>query len=177
MIAHPDLPNYLPQVNFYLRERNEKLSGDNPYEWSHKNTFDLFHNKRVVIIGLPGAFTPTCTNNQLPGFEEIAPQLFEKGIDEIWCTAVNDAFVMHQWSKHLNLKHIKMLPDGNADFARDMNMLHMKRNLGFGYRSWRYVAVVNSLEVTHQFIEHGWENPHPIDPYIETIPQKVSAAL
>ena len=86
-------------------------------------------------------YTPTCTSKQLPGFEKLYDEFKEQGINEIYCLSVNDAFVMYNWAKFLDIKNVKMLPDGNADFTRQMGMLVEKRNLGFGLRSWRYVAL------------------------------------
>jgi len=167
----------LPDVTFYMRERDEAIGGDNPYKWVYRTTKDLFADKCVMIIGLPGAFTPTCSNSQLPGFDEMFLEFTEKGIQEIWCTSVNDAFVMHQWSEHQGTKNVKMLPDGNGDFARGLGMLVDKRNLGFGPRSWRYVMVVDNLKITDLFTENHAMDNCPADPYIETTPQKVLSQL
>ena len=163
----------LPDVMFYMRERDESIGGENPYKWVYKTTKDLFTGKKVLIIGLPGAFTPTCSNNQLPGFDAMYEKFQEKGIDEIWCTSVNDAFVMHQWSQHQGTKNVKMLPDGNGDFAQGMGMLVDKRNLGFGKRSWRYVLVADDLEITHMWQEWAVMDNCPTDPYENTTPENV----
>ena len=74
-------------------------SGDNPYEWQKITTDDYFKGKRVLIFSLPGAFTPTCSTMQLPGFEEYYDEIKATGIDEIYCISVNDSFVMNKWVK------------------------------------------------------------------------------
>jgi len=140
----------LPDTTFYMREYDPTRYKDpNPYNWVLKRTSDLFAGKTVVIVGLPGAFTPTCSNSQLPGFEDRYDEFKANGVDEIWCTAVNDAFVMFQWAKHLGIEKVKMLPDGNGDFARELDMLVDKSNLGFGKRSWRYALIVKDMVIQH----------------------------
>ena len=103
----------------------------------------IFTGKRVVVFGLPGAFTPTCSSKQVPGFDSHYAQILTKGIDEVYCTSVNDGFVMAKWFQDLGVEHVKYLADGTGQFARRLGMLVTKDNLGFGYRSWRYAAVIN----------------------------------
>ena len=108
------------------------------------NTTDIFKDKRVVIFGLPGAFTPTCTTKQVPNYVESLPQFQENGINEIWCFSVKDQFVMGKWWEAIKPVGLNFLPDGNGILTRRMGMLVKKENLGFGYRSWRYAAVINN---------------------------------
>ena len=96
MVIGRKVPN---DVTFNTRVRNEYLGGDNPYEWQEMTTDDYFKGKRVLIFSLPGAFTPTCSTMQLPGFEEHYSKLKATGIDEIYCVSVNDSFVMNAWAK------------------------------------------------------------------------------
>ena len=133
----------VPDVTFHTRVRDESIGGSNPYRWQEVTTDEYFKGKRVVLFSLPGAFTPTCSTFQLPDFEKLYPEFQELGIDEIYCLAVNDAFVMNAWGRHNNLQHVKLIPDGNGEFTRKMGMLVAKYNLGFGMRSWRYAAVFN----------------------------------
>ena len=112
-------------------------------EFVTKPSLDLFTGKRVVIFSLPGAFTPTCSAYQLPGFEERFEEFVQLGIDDIYCISVNDGFVMNAWGKDQGIEKVKLIPDGNAHFTRSMGYLVRKSNLGFGERSWRYAAVVN----------------------------------
>ena len=118
----------VPQVEFVFR-----LGG----EFVNKTTADLFDGKRVVIFSLPGAFTPTCSAYQLPGFEEKYEEFAALGIDAIYCVSVNDGFVMNAWGKCLSVEKVKLIPDGNAYFTRSMGYLVRKSNLGFSDRSWR----------------------------------------
>ena len=89
----------LPEVTFQTRVRDEAIEGPNPYRWEPRTTHDYFKGKRVVLFSLPGAFTPTCSTYQLPGFEKAAAEMADLGIDAIYCLSVNDAFVMNQWAK------------------------------------------------------------------------------
>ena len=142
-------------------------------KWIDKTTDDFFKNKRVVLFSLPGAFTPTCSSQQLPGFEKNCSRFKKLGIDEIYCCSVNDSYTMNAWSEKLNIKNVKFIPDGNGYFTKQMGMLISKDHLGFGYRSWRYMAVV-----TDGIVEKWWEEPginndgSDDDPYIETKPEK-----
>ena len=104
------------------------------------DTQQQFAGKRVIVFGLPGAFTPTCSTQQLPGFDENFEKFQEKGIDEIYCVSVNDTFVMNSWFESLGIKNVYPLPDGNGEFTHLIGAECSKSNLGFGYRSWRYAA-------------------------------------
>lgn len=165
--------DYLPDVVFHMRERDESLEGDNPFKWVRKTTGELFGGKKVVIFGLPGAFTPTCTNEQLPGFDRLYQEFVDAGVDEIWCTSVNDAFSMYQWAKQLDIKNVKMLPDGNGEFAEELGCLVKKNNLGFGKRSWRHAVIVNDLEIVRRIEEDGLCDNCPTDPYEKTTPENI----
>jgi peroxiredoxin len=163
---------YIPDTTFYLHEYEEgetggcSIDGVPNFSWNIQRASDLFGGKRVVIFALPGAFTPTCSSAQLPGFEMNYDKFKEYGIDEVYCTSVNDAFVMRSWAVDQNLKNVKMLPDGNGDFAKGMEMLTDKSNLGFGKRSWRYAMVVDDLNVERMFVEDHWSSDlYPVDPF------------
>ena len=132
----------IPNVNFNVRVRDESISGDNPFKWEIKSTKDLFKDKKVILFSLPGAFTPTCSTFQLPDFDKLYNDFKILGIDEIYCISVNDSFVMNAWAKHHKIDKVKVIPDGNGEFTRKMGMLVEKNNLGFGYRSWRYAALL-----------------------------------
>ena len=163
----------LPVAVFQTRVRDESIGGDNPFKWETKTTDDYFANKRVVLFSLPGAFTPTCSTFQVPGFEAAYDEFKSLGIDEIYVVSVNDAFVMNKWMIDQKVKNIKAIPDGNGHFTSKMGMLVDKSNLGFGYRSWRYAAVVNNGEVEQMFIEPGICDLAGDDPYGETSPENV----
>jgi len=155
----------VPDVVFKTRVRDESIDHENPFRWEDKTTADIFAGKSVVVVALPGAFTPTCSSTHLPGYESKYDELKNKGVDEVYCLSVNDAFSMFQWSKHLGVKKIKMLPDGNADFTRLMGMLVKKENLGFGARSWRYSMHVVDGEIKNLFSEPGIMDNCPEDPF------------
>ena len=167
----------VPNIVFKTRVRDESIGGDNPYRWQDMTTDDYFKGKRVVLFSLPGAFTPTCSTYQLPGYENNADKFKALGIDEIYCMSVNDSFVMNAWARSQKLENVKVIPDGNGEFTRQMGMLVEKANLGFGYRSWRYAAVVNDGVVEAWFEEPGREDNHGEDPYGESSPETVLAWL
>lgn len=167
-------PGYrLPDVTFHTRVRDESIGGSNPFRWEDKTTADYFAGKRVVLFSLPGAFTPTCSTYQLPGFENGFDDFKAQGIDAIYCMSVNDSFVMNQWAKAQGLKNVQVIPDGSGEFTRRMGMLVRKDNLGFGLRSWRYAAVVNDGVVEGWFEEPGLSDNHPEDPYGVSSPENV----
>ena len=155
----------VPNIIFKTRVRDESMGGDNPFFWQDVSTDDIFKGKKVVIFALPGAFTPTCSSTHLPGYEAKYREIIDQGIDEVYCLSVNDAFTMFQWSKHLDIKQVKMLPDGNADFTRGMGMLVKKENLGFGYRSWRYSMLVDDKNIVKLFGEPGQADNYSDDPF------------
>ena len=163
----------LPDVTFRTRVRDETVGGPNPFRWEDKATDDYFSGKRVVLFSLPGAFTPTCSTYQLPGFEDNFAAFRAHGIDEIYCLSVNDAFVMNQWAKSQGIERVKVIPDGSAEFTRRIGMLVHKDNLGFGMRSWRYAAIVNDGIVEAWFEEPGLCDNHGEDPYGESSPENL----
>lgn len=166
----------VPQVTFKTRVRDESIGGDNPFRWQDVTTDDYFAGKRVVVFSLPGAFTPTCSTYQLPGFEQGAQEFYDKGIDEIYCISVNDSFVMNKWAQQVvdgGLKNVKVIPDGSGTFTEQMGMLVDKDNLGFGKRSWRYAMIVNNGQIESMFVESGQSDNHPEDPYGESSPENV----
>jgi len=159
------MTNTVPHVTFKTRVRDESIGGDNPFRWQDVTTEGIFKNKKVVLFSLPGAFTPTCSSTHLPGFDEKYDELKAQGVDEVYCLSVNDAFTMFQWSKNLDVKNVKMLPDGNGEFTRLMGMLVKKENLGFGDRSWRYSMLVENEQITALFSEPGKVDNCPDDPF------------
>ena len=126
--------------------------------WKDVTTKELFENKKVVLFSLPGAFTPTCSGQQLPAFDEAFEKFKELGVDDVYCISVNDAFVMNAWARDLQIKNVKMIPDGCGTFTRSMGMLVNKPAQGFGMRSWRYSALIDNMEVKHFNEEPGYNN-------------------
>ncbi len=155
----------VPDVTFKTRVRDESVGGPNPYRWQDMTTSDLFAGKKVVVFSLPGAFTPTCSSNHLPRYEELYEEFKAHGVDAIICVSVNDAFVMFQWGQKVGAKNVFLLPDGNAEFTRKMGMLVDKSNLGFGMRSWRYSMLVDDGNIEKIFVEPDFGDNCPIDPF------------
>jgi len=164
----------LPDITFKTRVRDAAVGGDNPYRWQDVTTAEVFAGRRVVVFSLPGAFTPTCSNEQCPAFERLYDEFRAAGVDEVVCVTVNDAFVVHQWARHLGVSRVRMLPDGSGKFTRRMGMLVNKEHLGFGYRSWRYVMVVDD-GVIEKWLEEPGINDDGVDddPYTVTNPEVV----
>jgi peroxiredoxin len=168
----------VPNVTLKTRVRDESIEGPNPFRWQDVHTPDLFASGRNVVFSLPGAFTPTCSTEQCPAYERDYSEFKAKGVDEVYCISVNDAFVMYQWGRHLGVANVKLLPDGSGDFTRRMGMLINKDHLGFGDRSWRYAMVVDDGQVVAWFEEPGINDDGvDDDPYGESAPDKVLAWL
>lgn len=158
-------PTHVPSVTFKTRVRDESVEGPNPFRWQDRTSDEIFGNKKIVLFALPGAFTPTCSSTHLPGYEAAYDEFKALGVDEVICLSVNDAFVMFQWAKNLSVSKVFMLPDGNADFTREMGMLVKKHNLGFGDRSWRYSMYVENGEIKKVFSEPDMRDDADTDPF------------
>jgi thioredoxin-dependent peroxiredoxin len=159
------MTNRVPDVTFKTRVRDESVDHENPFRWQDVTSSEIFAGKNIVLLALPGAFTPTCSSTHLPGFEAKYNELKGRGVDEVYCLSVNDAFSMFQWAKQLEVEKVKMLPDGNGAFTRLMGMLVKKDNLGFGDRSWRYSMYVVDGEIKQLFAEPGLMDNCPEDPF------------
>ena len=165
----------IPKVTFRTRVYDDTKM---EYTWQDTTTDDYLQGKRVVLFSLPGAFTPTCSTYQLPGFEENYDAIRNQDIDEVYCISVNDAFVMNAWGKDQNIQHVKMIPDGSGNFTRYMGMLIGKNHLGFGMRSWRYMAIIRDGVIEKWWQEPGINNDgSDDDPYIETTPENCISYL
>ena len=106
-------------------------------------TDDYFAGRKIALFSVPGAFTPTCSARHLPGFVERAEELKAKGVDEIACTAVNDAFVLGAWAKSAGAEgKVTMLADGNGDFAEALGLTMDGSKFGLGKRGSRWSAIV-----------------------------------
>ncbi|MEM1112961.1 MAG: peroxiredoxin [Pseudomonadota bacterium] len=155
----------VPNVVFKTRVRDESVEGENPFRWEDKTSADIFGGKKVVLFALPGAFTPTCSSNHLPRYDELFDEFAAQGVNEIICLSVNDAFVMFKWGQSLDNKNITLLPDGSGEFTRKMGMLVDKANLGFGMRSWRYSMLVDDCKIEKIFVEPDFDDNCPTDPF------------
>jgi glutaredoxin-like protein len=129
--------------------------------WIEQDSTALFANRRVVVFGLPGAFTPTCSSQHLPRFDEVAPALFARGVDEIICASVNDPYVMEAWSRDQGAPNVTFLADGNGEFTEALGLLVDKHDHGFGKRSIRYSMLVTDGRVEQLFVEPDTDG----DPY------------
>lgn len=154
----------IPYVDFIFREGGEFVT---------RTSKEIFSGKRVVLFALPGAFTPTCTEQQLPGFEAAYDEIKTYGIDEIYCLSVNDAFVMNAWFKDLGIQKVKAIPDGNGAFTGAAGMAVAKTNVGFAGRSWRYVIVINDGVIEWAGVEEGKRDNASDDPYEASTPERV----
>jgi glutaredoxin/glutathione-dependent peroxiredoxin len=135
----------LPQATFRV------MTPDGP---AARTTDDVFKGRKVVLVAVPGAFTPTCHRNHLPGYIEKAQEIRRKGIDAIAVTAVNDVFVMEAWAKSSGAgEGIEFLADGNGDFARAVGLTMDGAGFGLGTRSQRYAMVVDDGVVTAMNVE------------------------
>lgn len=158
-------PKHVPQVIFKTHTHDKNICGDDPFAWVDLSTDEIFKDKKVVLFALPGAFTPTCSSEHLPGYEIEYEELKKSGIDEIYCLSVNDAFVMNAWLSELGIKKVKVLPDGSAEFTKAMGMLVRKDDVGYGGRSWRYSMYVEDGEIKKMFVEPGFSDNYSKDPF------------
>jgi peroxiredoxin len=118
------------------------------------NTAELFAGRTVVLFGVPGAFTPTCSAKHLPGFVTNAAALKAKGVDTIACVAVNDGFVMGAWAKEQGITdEVVMLADGSADFTRALGLEMDLTARGLGVRCQRFALVARNGKVTYLAVE------------------------
>ncbi len=132
-----------------------KVTPDGPDQVS---TGDFFAGRKVALFAVPGAFTPTCSAKHLPGFVDQAAAFRDKGVDEIACTAVNDAFVLAAWSKANDIDgKVTMLADGNGDFARALGLEIDSSAYGMGVRSKRYAMLVDDGVVRVLHVEQPGE--------------------
>lgn len=135
----------LPQSTFRI------MTEDGPQA---RTTEDIFKGRKVVLFAVPGAFTPTCHKNHLPGFLAHAAEIKARGVDAIAVTAVNDVFVMNAWSKDSGAAGIiEFLSDGNADFTRALGLSLDASGFGLGTRSQRYAMIVEDGEVKSLAVE------------------------
>ena len=121
---------------------------------SEVTTDELFGGKKVVLFALPGAFTPTCSAQHLPGFVKKADEIKGKGVGTVACLSVNDAFVMDAWGKDQDVdEKVVMLADGNADFTKAVGLEMDGTGFGMGLRSQRYAMVVDDGTVKELYVE------------------------
>ena len=117
------------------------------------DTEEYFRGRRVALFAVPGAFTPTCSAAHLPSFVNRLEELKGRGVDEVACTAVNDAFVLDAWAKSANAEGVTMLADGNGHFAEALGLSADSSKFGMGVRSRRYAMLVNDGVVEQVHVE------------------------
>ncbi|MFZ9313733.1 MAG: peroxiredoxin [Burkholderiaceae bacterium] len=133
----------LPNVTLYefIEEETPGCAvGPNAFQVS-----DMVKGKKIIVFGLPGAYTPTCSAKHVPGYVAQAAALKAKGIDEVWCVSVNDAFVMGSWGRELQTRgKVRMFGDGNAEFSKAVDLTLDLTARGMGVRSNRYAMLVEN---------------------------------
>ncbi|MCB4805259.1 peroxiredoxin [Methylobacterium brachiatum] len=128
------------QVGDHLPQATFRVTG--PEGPIARTTDDVFKGRRVVLIGVPGAFTPSCHRNHLPGFVAKKDEILARGVDAIAVTSVNDVFVLDAWAKASGAEGLEFLADGNADFAKAIGLEMDGTGFGLGIRSKRYAMLV-----------------------------------
>ncbi|MCJ2032031.1 peroxiredoxin [Methylobacterium sp. J-043] len=129
------------QVGDHLPQATFRVNGpDGPQA---KTTDDVFKGRRVVLVGVPGAFTPACHRNHLPGFVAKREEILARGIDAIAVTSVNDIFVLNAWQQQSGAEGIEFLADGNAEFSKAIGLEMDGSGFGLGPRSQRYAMLVD----------------------------------
>ena len=119
-------------------------------------TDTLFSGKMVVLFAVPGAFTPTCSNKHLPGFIENADEIRKKGVDDIICMSVNDAFVMKAWGEARGAgDKVRLIADGNGDLTKALGLEFDGSGIGFGLRAQRFAAIVQNGVVKKLAVDAG----------------------
>ena len=136
--------DHLPQATFRV------MGPDGP---AAKSTDDVFKGRRVVLVAVPGAFTPTCHRNHLPGYVQKKDEIKTKGVDGILVTSVNDVFVLEAWGKASDAEGIEFLSDGNADFAKATGLTMDGTGYGMGLRTSRWAMVLEDGKVKTLNIE------------------------
>uniref|UniRef100_UPI0000683582 peroxiredoxin n=1 Tax=Plasmodium falciparum TaxID=5833 RepID=UPI0000683582 len=159
----------IPNVKVMIDVRNMNNISDtdgSPNDFTSIDTHELFNNKKILLISLPGAFTPTCSTKMIPGYEEEYDYFIkENNFDDIYCITNNDIYVLKSWFKSMDIKKIKYISDGNSSFTDSMNMLVDKSNFFMGMRPWRFVAIVENNILVKMFQEKDKQHNIQTDPY------------
>jgi len=152
--------NLFVSLCFHCNTINDHLMSVYGYYIKYIKYYDYFKDKKIVLFALPGAFTPTCSKHHCPSFVNCGQLLKEKGVHEVVCTSVNDAWVMDAWGEMQNAKGIiSMLGDGNGEWARGVGLTLDLQSKGLGIRSKRYAMIIENLKVTHIGVdESGYKN-------------------
>ena len=135
-----------PEVSFYQIMK----SGPEAIEASK-----ILKNKKVLLVGVPGAFTPTCSEEHLPGYTRLANEFFSKGIEEIYVVSTNDPFIMKSWSDSLNISDFKFISDGNGEFRDKTGLVTDLSIVGLGKRLSRFAMIIDDGKIVKIFNENG----------------------
>ena len=135
-----------PEVSFYQITK----SGPTAVEASK-----ILKNKKVLLVGVPGAFTPTCSDEHLPGYKKLASDFFSKGIEEIYVVSTNDPFIMKSWSDSLNISELKFISDGNGEFRNKSGLETDLSVVGLGLRLSRFAMIIDNGKIIKIFNDNG----------------------
>ena len=141
--------NRIPQIEVPIIEKGIK---------SNVMLSEQLKDKKVIIFGVPGAFTPTCSEKHMPSFIKLHQQLISKGIDDIYCLSVNDKFVMHAWlSSYADGDKIIGIADGNGEICQNLNLIVDKSKNFMGMRSKRFAMIVKNNIIQNTYVEEPGE--------------------
>ena len=129
------------------------------------STHDLFKNSRIVLFGLPGAFTPTCTKKHVPGYSNLYEDILKYNIDDIYCLSADNPYVMNAWFKKMKITNIKFISDPKSKFIYNIGLDHSIENKGLFNVCWRFSAVINNGIIEQIFCEQGLQDNPLTDPY------------
>ena len=115
----------------------------------------ILKNKKVLLVGVPGAFTPTCSDEHLPGYKKLASDFFSRGIEEIYVVSANDPFIMKSWSDSLNISDFKFISDGNGEFRDKSGLVTDLSIVGLGKRLSRFAMIIDDGKIVKIFNENG----------------------
>ena len=135
-----------PEVNFYQITD----SGQTAIEAQK-----IMKNKKVLLVGVPGAFTPTCSEEHLPGYKKLASDFFSKGIEEIYVVSTNDPFIMKSWSNSLDISELKFISDGNGEFRSKSGLETDLSIVGLGLRLSRFAMIIENGKIIKIFNDNG----------------------
>ena len=115
----------------------------------------IFKSKKVILVGVPGAFTPTCSDQHLPGYKKLASEFFSNGIEEIYIVSTNDPFIMKSWSDSLNISDLKFISDGNGELRDKTGLVTDLSIVGLGKRLSRFAMIIDDGKIVKIFNENG----------------------
>ena len=115
----------------------------------------ILKDKKVLLVGVPGAFTPTCSDEHLPGYKKLASDFFSRGIEDIYVVSTNDPFIMKSWSNSLNISELKFISDGNGEFRNKSGLETDLAVVGLGLRLSRFAMIIDNGKIIKIFNDNG----------------------